>query len=64
MSQNAQILHYMKMGRRLTPLAALRLFGYLRLAARVFELREQGHSIISEPLTVRGKRFMAYRIAP
>ena len=39
-TQNARILHYLKFGRRLTPIAALRLFGTFRLAARIWELRQ------------------------
>ena len=46
-TQNQRILHLLKMGRRLTPLAALRLLGCFRLSARIYELRAQGHAIKS-----------------
>jgi hypothetical protein len=62
-TQNQAILHYLKMGRKLTPMAALRLFGCFRLAARVWELRHQGHMIVADSMTVRGKRFRCYWLA-
>ena len=60
MSQNEQILHYLRYGRKITPIAALRLFGCLRLAARVYELRQQGHTIIADSVEANGKRFRCY----
>jgi len=45
MTQNAQILAALKEGRNITPLDALREFGSFRLAARICQLREMGHSI-------------------
>jgi hypothetical protein len=62
-TQNAAILHFLKMGRKLTPLAALRLFGTMRLAARVWELKKDGHRIESGAITVAGKRFAVYWLA-
>ena len=59
-TQNAAILRYLKFGRKLTPMAALRLFGTMRLAARVWELRRDGHHIESGAVTVAGKRFAVY----
>lgn len=60
MSQESEILHALKYGRKLTPLAALRLFGCLRLAARVYDLRRSGHTIHSGKQEVNGKRFSVY----
>jgi len=62
-TQNDAILHYLKCGRKLTPLAALRLFGTMRLAARVWELRRDGHQIIADSMYVNGKRFRCYWLA-
>jgi hypothetical protein len=62
-SQNARILQALKFGRKLTPMAALRLFGCMRLAARIYELRQQGHQIIADSIEVRGKRFRCYWLA-
>lgn len=44
MSQNASILAALKRG-PLTPLYALQQLGVMRLAARVYELRQCGHNI-------------------
>ena len=59
-SQEKRILHFLRMGRKLTPMAALRLFGCFRLAARIHSLRRAGHQIIADSLTVNGKRFRCY----
>lgn len=58
MSQNAKIIQHMKRG-SITPLVALRLYGCMRLAARIDEIRDMGHDVISVWVTVRnasGKR--------
>jgi hypothetical protein len=44
-SQKAQVLQALQAGRELTPLDALSYFGCFRLAARVAELRAEGHPI-------------------
>ena len=44
-SQNKRILNYLKRGHRMTPMDALELFGCFRLAARVYDLRQEGHNI-------------------
>ena len=49
MSQASRILSHLKR-RPITPLQALDLYGCMRLAARVADLRERGHKIITEPL--------------
>jgi hypothetical protein len=59
-SQNEAILHFMKCGRVLTPLAALRLFRCMRLAARIHELRGRGHPIHCGSKYVGGKRYGCY----
>lgn len=48
MSQESLILKYLQAGNRLTPLDALRLFSCLRLGARIFQLKKQGHDIKME----------------
>jgi hypothetical protein len=66
MSQNAQVLSYLKRWGSLTPLQALRELGTLRLGARIFDLREMGHRIETEHVTVKtraGKaRVARYRL--
>lgn len=44
-SQNKLILEYLMEGHTITPLVALRLFGCLRLSARIYELRKRGIDI-------------------
>lgn len=60
MSQKADIHGFLLTGNSLTPLDALRRFGCMRLAARVAELRDEGHKIIAEPFWTRGKRVARY----
>ncbi len=45
MTQNKQILHYLKTGKSLTPLEALYQFGCLRLSARIYDLKKNGWPI-------------------
>ena len=52
-TQNDLILTWLRSGRPLTPIDALREFGCFRLAARIRELREQGEPIQSR--LVRGR---------
>lgn len=60
MSQNEQILDALRRG-PLTPLEALTRLGVFRLAARVCDLRQQGHAIAVERLKLpSGKRVARY----
>jgi len=61
-SQRQAILRHLENGGALTALDALRLFACNRLAARIGELRQQGHAIRSDAIQMNGKRFAAYRI--
>lgn len=54
MTQNEQIADYLRAGRALTPLDALRQFGCARLAARIGELRALGMEIDSIMIEVDG----------
>ncbi len=60
-SQTELILQALKRG-PLTPLEALRDMGCFRLAARVLDLRQAGHTIVSEKVEANGKRFAQYRL--
>ena len=62
MSQEQQILQYMSSGNPLTPIQALDKFGCFRLAARVKDLRDAGHTIYTEQVNKNGKRFARYRM--
>lgn len=63
-TQRQQILEYLQAGNRLTPLEALSRFGCLRLGARAYDLRQQGHKIESHLVeTANGKRVSEYYLA-
>ena len=52
MTQSNQILRYLKNGHSLTPRKAQVEFGCMRLAARIKDLRDDGHAIQTERVTV------------
>lgn len=59
-SQANQILKCLESGASLTAVEALKRFGCGRLAPRIQELREQGHPILTTPITKNGSRFGRY----
>lgn len=59
MSQNESICRYLARGKTLTSLSAVRLFGCLRLGARVHELQKRGFRIRSEIVAVSGGKRVA-----
>lgn len=60
-SQSLRILAALKRGRGMTSLQALNDFGCLRLAARINDLRNMGYPIVSEIVTLKdGKRVAFY----
>lgn len=60
MSQKEQILRHLKLYQQITPIDALNEYGCFRLAARVYDLRKEGHEIKEE----RHKDgFAVYRMA-
>lgn len=61
-SQSSAILSTLKAGRRLSPLDALQEFGCLRLAARICDLRRDGHLIEITWGTDGEKRWAEYRL--
>ena len=65
MTQQSQILAFLRAGRVLTPLDALRRFGCLRLSARAFDLRGAGHDVRCRLVMVgpRRKRVGLYWLA-
>ena len=62
MSQNNDILRHLKTGNSITPIDALNLFGCFRLAARIYELRTQGHLIDTVDVRSGNKIFAAYKL--
>jgi hypothetical protein len=59
MSQCTDILEALRRG-PITPLEALKDHGCLRLAARIEELRADGHTIVTEMVKANGKKFGQY----
>jgi phosphate/sulfate permease len=60
-SQSKQIIRYLQQGNSLTSLDALRLFGCMRLGARIYDLRAQGYPIEGKIITTAsGKRVAQY----
>ncbi len=61
MTQNEAILNYLQSGGSLTGLESVNEFGCMRLAARIADLRADGHNIsdcwVEKP---NGKRFKRY----
>ena len=61
-SQKENILEYLQIGNKITPLEALYQFGSFRLSAIIFELRQEGYNIITHNKTVDGKTFAEYEL--
>ena len=61
-SQKENILEYLELGNKITPLEALYQFGSFRLSAIIFELRQEGFNIITHNKTVDGKTFAEYEL--
>lgn len=66
MSQNSKILKHLRTIGPITPLEALNLYGCFRLGARICDLRELGHEIVTDLIDVAGKhgdsRVAKYRL--
>ncbi len=58
-TQTKQILDYLKSGKSLTPLESLKLFGTLRLSARICELRNEGHPIVTKHVHTKTHKYVA-----
>lgn len=63
-AQSKRILEYLQKGNSLTPLEALKMFDCMRLGARVYDLKNQGHNIVTEMVKDRksGKIYACYRL--
>jgi hypothetical protein len=60
--QIAMILNHMQQGDGITALDSLRLYGVLRLAARIEELRKEGHTIVTQTVRVGKKEIARYSL--
>jgi hypothetical protein len=62
-TQAGKILAYLQAGNSITALEALQRFGCFRLAARIHELRREGHDIQERMVeTSSGKRVAEYSL--
>ena len=60
-TQNAQILDHLMSQKNITAVEALRLFGCFRLAARIHDLKQDGHVINGTMIDLpNGKRVKRY----
>lgn len=63
MTQKDRLLKHLLSGRSITPLEALGLYGIFRLAARVHDLKAQGHKIRTEiRYDPAGKPYARYKL--
>jgi len=62
-SQNKKILKYLKSNNSIDAIQALNMFECFRLAARIGDLKNAGHKIISKSRKKNGKRYSEYRLA-
>ena len=62
-TQSDQILNHLRSGKHLTAIEALNRFGCLRLAARIGDLKRDGHDIKSQMVELpNGKRVASYTL--
>ena len=64
MSQEKQILKHLQSGRSITPIEALELYGCLRLASRIANLRKTYPDIETSVGGHNGKKYASYRLRP
>lgn len=63
MTQAEQILAHLETGASITPLEALNEYGCFRLGARIFDLKKDGHAIVSDRKTLpNGKTIAEYTL--
>ena len=62
-TQTAQILGHLKTGKSITPIDALEKFQCFRLGARIYDLKQDGHTIHKDMVEVAsGKRVASYTL--
>lgn len=60
MSQSKQVKHYLESGGKLTPIEALDKFGCFRLAAIVYNLKEEGLEVKTKMIKNGQKTYAEY----
>jgi hypothetical protein len=61
-TQASKILRHLVIGYSITPLEALKLFGCLRLGARIHQLRKERWPVKSTMISINGKRVAQYSL--
>lgn len=62
-SQKSQVLDHLLWRKSITPIEAVVCYRIMRLAPRILELRQDGHSIVTEMRRdSMGKKYAKYRI--
>ena len=61
-TQENIILNHLKKHKFITSWEAITQYRITRLSARIFELRERGHQIITNHINENGKRFAEYSL--
>jgi hypothetical protein len=59
MTQTEEILECLKSGYKITPLEALNKFGCMRLGARIWDLKREGHPIKKKTLLLSNGKTVA-----
>jgi hypothetical protein len=62
MTQTQQILEHLQLGKTITPIEALNLYGSFRLGARILEIRKQGYNVITNIKSQGKKHFAEYSL--
>jgi hypothetical protein len=63
MSQASQVLQHLQSGRPITSLEAIRRYGIIQLPRRIFDLRRDGHEVVSRPKTVTNRHGEKTRVS-
>jgi len=61
-AQNTRVLKHLQTGRSLSPLIALERYGVMRLAARCYDLRQQGYRIESHRVKMGNRTWCSYML--
>ena len=62
MSQQENILNYLRQGNKITPIEALNKFGCFRLSAVIFDIKADGVAVHTEMVEKNGKSFAEYSL--
>jgi hypothetical protein len=62
MSQIDSIRAHLLRGKPITPIQALNLFGCFRLAAVIFNIRDEGYTVDTEMVYRKGKKWASYTL--